>query len=162
MNMTTIQESMITGNRPIRQIVGLAQQLARLADRIPLSLVQLAARLAVAHVFWASAQTKLASFQVTEQLFAYEYQLPLLDPAFAARLATATELIGSLLLAFGLASRIGALMLLGVTAVIQIFVFPQSWPEHFVWASLLLLVLARGGGVFSADYLISRYFAGRN
>jgi putative oxidoreductase len=160
--MTMLHESLNSGSRPIRQIAGLAQQFARLADRIPLSLVQLAARFAVAHVFWASAQTKLASFQVTEQLFAYEYQLPLLDPAFAARLATATELAGSIVLAFGLFSRIGALMLLGVTAVIQIFVFPLNWPDHFLWASLLLLVLARGGGVFSADHLICRYFAGRN
>jgi putative oxidoreductase len=149
--MSIIQDNMHTNSR----ILGLVHDLTGLADRIPLSLVQLAARLSVAHVFWASAQTKLASWQVTEQLFAYEYQLPLLDPALAARLATATELTGSILVAVGLFSRLGALMLLGVTATIQIFVFPQSWPDHALWASLLLLVLARGGGRISADHLLA-------
>jgi putative oxidoreductase len=132
-----------------------------LFEHIPLSLVQLGARLAVARVFWQSAQTKLASWPVTEQLFAYEYNLPLLDPAFAARLATATELVGALLLAFGFASRLGALMLLGVTATIQFFVFPQNWPEHLMWASLLLLIIARGAGVVSFDWAVRKLIAGR-
>lgn len=139
-----------------RVIPALYRKFSRMADHIPLSLVQLTARIAVAHVFWASAQTKLASWQVTEQLFAFEYRLPLLDPAIAARLATAAEITGSLLLFLGLLSRAGALILLGVTATIQIFVFPQNWPDHILWASLLLLVFARGGGVVSVDYAVSR------
>ena len=143
---------------------GLADKLLaipRTLDRIPLSLVQLAARLAVGRVFWASAQTKLASFQVTEQLFAYEYNLPLLDPATAARLATAAELVGAVLLFAGLFTRFGALILLGVTATIQIFVFPGNWPDHALWGSLLALLLARGGGAFSLDYLAGRLFGNR-
>lgn len=147
--------------RPLAGIASLATRAGQLANRMPLSLVQLSARLAVAHVFWASAQTKLASWQVTEQLFAYEYQLPLLDPAFAARLATATEIAGAVMVGLGMLSRLGALMLLGVVAVIQLFVFPQSWPDHLLWASLLLLVLARGGGAISVDYLAMRFFARR-
>ena len=95
--------------------------------RIPLSLVQLAGRVAVAHVFWQSAQTKLASWPVTLQLFAFEYKLPIIDPAVAAPLATAAELIGAVLLFFGLFARLGALMLLGVVATIQIFVYPGHW-----------------------------------
>jgi len=133
-----------------------------LMEKIPLSLVQLAARIAIARVFWQSAQTKLASWQVTEQLFAYEYNLPLLDPALAARLGTAAELVGALLVAFGFASRLGALILLGVTATIQVFVFPQNWPDHLLWASLLLLIIARGPGFMSFDWVIRRLFAGRS
>ena len=98
----------------------------RLADRIPLSLVQLAARVSVAHVFWQSAQSKLASWPVTLQLFAMEYRMPVLDPAVAAPLATAAEITGSVLLFFGLFSRLGALMLLGVVATIQIFVLSRK------------------------------------
>lgn len=137
--------------------LGLAEQ----ANRLPLSIVQLVARIAVARVFWVSAQTKLASWQVTEQLFAYEYQLPLIDPAIAARLATATELTGAVLVFLGMFSRLGALMLLGVTAVIQIFVFPQSWPDHILWAALLLLIFARGAGAISLDHLAVRMLARR-
>ena len=120
--------------------------------------MQLAARVAVAHVFWQSAQTKLASWPVTLQLFAMEYRLPLIDPAIAAPLATAAEIAGSLLIFFGLFARFGALILLGVTATIQIFVYPQSWPDHLLWASLLLLILARGAGIVSLDRLAAQLF----
>jgi putative oxidoreductase len=128
-------------------------------DRIPLSPLQLISRLAIAHVFWNSAQSKLASWPVTEQLFAMEYNVPLLPPEIAAPLATATELVGSILLAFGLLARFGAVALLGVVAVIQLFVFPGNWGEHLVWASLLLFIVLRGAGTFSLDHLIGRYFA---
>lgn len=143
---------------------GLASQfrmLVKQADRIPLSLVQLSARLAVAHVFWNSAQSKLASWPITQQLFAYEYNLPLIDPNTAAVLGTATELAGAVLLALGLFARLGALMLLGVVAVIQLFVFPGHWGEHLLWASLLALVVARGAGVVSLDHLADRAIQAR-
>lgn len=139
-----------------RNLVALARQGIRLGDAVPLSLVQLAARIAVANVFWSSAQTKLASWQVTQQLFAYEYQVPLLDPNHAALLATAAELAGAVMLAFGVFARLGALMLLGVVAVIQLFVFPGHWGEHLAWAALLALIVARGAGTFSVDFLADR------
>jgi putative oxidoreductase len=130
----------------------------RLADAIPLSLVQLAARVAAAHVFWQSAQSKLASWPVTLQLFAMEYRLPLIDPAVAAPLATAAEITGSVLIFFGLFARLGALILLGIVATIQIFVYPENWAEHLLWASLLLLILARGAGMISLDAIAGRLF----
>ena len=133
----------------------------RLADAIPLSLVQLAARVAVAQVFWQSAQTKLASWPVTLQLFAFEYRLPFIDPAVAAPLATAAEIAGAVLVFLGLFARLGALTLLGVVAVIQTFVYPGHWAEHLSWASLLLLVLARGAGVVSLDHVAARTFRRR-
>ena len=128
------------------------------ANRIPLSLPQLAARVALAQVFWNSGQSKLASPEITAQLFAMEYQVPLIPPEIAAPLATATELGGALLLFLGLFTRLGALMLLGMVAVIQIFVYPGHWGEHLMWASMLLLLLARGAGKLSLDYLASRFW----
>lgn len=136
--------------------VGLYKRIIKLPERIPFSLIQLAARVAVAHVFWQSAQTKLASWPVTLQLFANEYNLPFVDPSIAAPLATAAELAGSVLIFLGLFSRVAALMLLGVVSVIQIFVYPESWAEHLLWASLLLLVLTRGAGPLSLDYVAER------
>ena len=133
--------------------------LLHLADRIPLSLVQLASRVAIAHVFWKSAQSKLASWPITQQLFAMEYHVPLLPPDIAALLATATELAGAILIFLGLFARLGALALLGVVTVIQLFVFPGSWAEHLLWASLLLFITARGAGKISLDHLANRYLA---
>ena len=131
--------------------------LLRLAEHIPLSLVQLAGRVAIFHVFWNSAQSKLASWPVTLQLFALEYRVPLLPPDVTAVLATAAELGGAILTVLGLFTRFAALALLGVVAVIQLFVFPGSWAEHLLWASLLLLFVARGAGTFSLDHLALRF-----
>lgn len=143
----------------LTSIPGLYRSVLGLADRIPLSLVQLVGRVAVAHVFWNSAQSKLASWQVTQQLFRMEYHVPLIPPDIAAPLAAATELGGSILLFMGLFARFSACALLGMVAVIQLFVFPGSWGEHLLWASLLLLIVARGAGKISLDHLASRYFS---
>lgn len=151
-NVSTLPSSNISS------IAGTYRSLLGLADRIPLSLVQLAGRIAVAHVFWNSAQSKLASWQVTQQLFQMEYHVPLIPPEIAAPLATATELGGSILLMLGLFARLSACALLGMVAVIQLFVYPGNWGEHLLWASILLLVLARGAGKVSVDHLVSRYF----
>ncbi|WP_353643104.1 DoxX family protein [Mesorhizobium sp. WSM2239] len=153
--MTMTQDMPASGSR---SLIATYRNALNLAGRLPFSLVQLAGRVAVAVVFWQSAQTKLASWPVTLQLFAFEYNLPLISPAIAAPLATAAEIAGAALLFFGLFARIGALMLLGVVAVIQVFVFPGHWAEHLMWASLLLLVFARGAGVVSLDHLAASYF----
>ena len=96
---------------------------------------------------------------MTLQLFAFEYKLPILPPEVAAPLATAAEISGAVLLAFGLLSRLAALMLLGVVATIQVFVYPGHWAEHLLWASVLLLIFSRGAGVFSLDAIVDRFFA---
>ena len=139
--------------------LALYRRAVALAERIPLSLVQLASRIAVAYVFWNSAQSKLASWPITIQLFRMEYQVPVLPPELAATLGTATELTGAILLFLGLFTRLSALALLGLVAVIQVFVYPGHWGEHLLWASLLLLLLARGAGVVSLDHLAKRFFA---
>ncbi|RUW25806.1 DoxX family protein [Mesorhizobium sp. M4B.F.Ca.ET.215.01.1.1] len=151
--MTAISEQ--SSSKPAG-VVGLYKRIIKLPEYLPFSLIQLAARVAVAHVFWQSAQSKLASWPVTLQLFASEYNLPLIDPSIAAPLATTAEITGSVLIFLGLFSRLAALMLLGVVSVIQIFVYPENWAEHLLWASLLFLVLTRGAGVFSLDYVAER------
>lgn len=143
-------------NRRRNTLLTRYQGLLMQADRLPLSLTQLAGRIAVAHVFWQSAQSKLASWVVTQQLFAFEYKLPILPPDVAATLATAAEISGAVLLAVGFCSRLAALMLLGVVSTIQIFVYPGHWAEHLLWASVLLLILGRGPGVVSIDHFVKR------
>jgi putative oxidoreductase len=133
---------------------------ASLLDRIPQSLISLAARIFPAAVFWMSGQTKVEGWHVTDNaiaLFRDEYALPLIDPALAARFAAFSEHFFPLLLVLGLFSRIAALALLTMTAIIEIFVYPDAWPTHGVWATCLLVVLARGPGVFSLDYLLGRF-----
>ncbi|HZP70703.1 MAG TPA: DoxX family protein [Pseudolabrys sp.] len=128
-----------------------------LAERIPYSMIALASRLAVADVFWRSGRTKVNGFSIREEtfyLFREEYKVPLLPPDLAAYLSTIGEHVFPVLLFLGLASRLSALALFGMTMVIQLFVVPGGWPEHVLWLSLLMLVIARGPGSISLDHLI--------
>jgi len=133
-----------------------------LLGRVPWSLHQLLFRVAIASVFLPAGLLKLASWESTIALFQDEYKVPLLPPVIAATMATTFELGCSSLLIAGLATRLATLPLLGQIATIQLFVYPQAWHEHLVWASILLFVLTRGGGTISADHLLYRWFGLRS
>jgi putative oxidoreductase len=133
-----------------------------LAERIPQSLILLTARIAIANIFWRSAQTKINGLSIREEtffLFREEYKVPLLPPDLAAYLATAAELTLPILLVIGLATRLSALGLFAMTLVIQFFVIPGGWPEHLLWFALLGLIVARGPGAFSLDHMIWNHTA---
>jgi len=134
----------------------------RALDRIPYWLIAIPLRLAVAEVFWSSALTHVASWPTTLYQFANDYQVPLLPPTLAAYLAVAIEFTAPPLLVLGLATRLVSLVLLGMITVIEIFVYPQAWPTHIQWAAMLLVLLARGPGVVSLDWLVRRYALGRS
>lgn len=118
------------------------------------------ARLGISAVFFLSGRTKVEGLLTikpsTFELFRTEYALPLIPPDIAAHLATYTEHLGPLLLTFGLATRPAATVLLGMTAVIEIFVYPDAWPTHLTWAGLLLPLIANGAGAWSLDHLLRR------
>jgi putative oxidoreductase len=133
--------------------------LARVRDRleaVPYTLLALPLRLAVATVFWMSGMTKLANWDTAVALFTDEYRVPLLPPELAAYLAAGIELSMPVLLVLGLLTRPAAVVLLGMTAVIEIFVYPQAWPTHIQWAAMLLVLLCRGPGALSIDHWLWR------
>lgn len=129
-----------------------------LARAVPQDLLLLAARFALAAIFWQSGRTKVeGGLTVSDNavaLFADEYKLPLLSPEVGAHLAAYAEHLFPVLLVLGLATRGSALALLGMTAVIQIFVYPAAWPTHLSWAALALLLVRHGGGGLSLDRLL--------
>ncbi|WP_091535730.1 DoxX family protein [Fontimonas thermophila] len=139
----------------------------------PHSLIAFVGRFSIAAVFWLSGQTKVEGLSVNLvdgefhwgwphlsegalELFRTEYRLPLIPPELAAHLAAFAEHLFPLLLLFGLATRFSALGLLAMTAVIQIFVYPDAYPTHGTWAAVLLYLIAKGPGVCSLDHLIAR------
>jgi len=130
--------------------------IARSLERVPLALCQLLFRLAIAGVFLRPGLTKITSWEPTVAMFRDEFKVPVLSPESAAALAATFELGCSLLLIAGLATRLATLPLLAMIAVIQCFVYPNAWPEHLTWASILVFLLTRGAGSISLDRLIAR------
>lgn len=136
-----------------------ARRLIAALDAIPYWPLGLAARVFPAAVFWQSGQTKVAGWHLKRSavaLFQSEYRLPLIDPTLAAYMSATAEHLFPVLLVIGFLTRISAVALLFMTAVIEIFVFPDAWPTHGVWATCFLLIVARGPGVVSLDYLMAR------
>ena len=126
-----------------------------LDEAIPGDLLLLVARVAIAAIFFLSGRTKVEGLLTitdsTFELFRTEYALPLVSPQIAAHAATYSEHLFPALLVMGLFTRPAAAALLGMTLVIEIFVYPDAWPTHLSWAAILLLVVARGGGKWSID-----------
>lgn len=141
---------------PATGIIGLWNRIAgQLNHWISHNLIALAARIAVAAIFFYSARTKVDGLltikDTTFTLFAEDYKVPLLPPEFAAHMATYAEHLFPVLLVLGLLTRLSAAALLGMTAVIQIFVYPDAWPTHLTWAVPMLYLIGRGGGAWTVD-----------
>lgn len=148
----------------IKKILLMIDKYARM---IPAGLPLLGARLAIFVVFWRSVQTKITGWTVFDQhlafwnlggstkiVFQYEYGI---SSDFLIYAGTLAEFFFPLMLLFGIFTRLGALGLLGVTAVIQFAVYPDAWlGAHMFWAALLFVILREGGGQFSLDYILTR------
>ncbi len=142
-------------------LVARLDRLRRVARRFPLSLIELGMRMAVGATFFRSGVLKLQSFDTAIALFRDEYRLPLLPPELAAYLGTAVELSAPVLLVLGLFARAAAAALLAMTLTIQFLVYPENWPEHLMWASILAYVLSRGAGALSIDRIVAFNLFGR-
>jgi len=164
---------------PPTPIVGLIGSIVTLFSRIPDSLIALIGRFSIAAIFWKSGQTKIEGFAVdlvagefqfgwpqlsdsALELFRSEYRLPLLPPELAAPLAAFGEHVFPILILLGLATRFSSLALLIMTLTIQIFVYPDAYPTHGVWATVLLVLIARGPGVISLDHWLDKRYAARS
>ena len=137
------------------------QLLAKVAATLfPPSLLLLIQRLGIAAVFFMSGRTKIADgswFTISDgafELFRTDYALPFLSPVPATYASTISEHLFPILLTLGLFTRVSAGALLVMTAVIEIFVYPDAWPTHLSWAGLLLPLIAFGGGKLSLDKLL--------
>ncbi len=137
----------------------------RLSGALPEGIALLFTRVALAGIFWRSARTKVEEgslltikdttfFQFSDAPF---NQVPVLNGDLGAYVTTYMEHLLPILLLFGLATRLGALGVLAMTMVIQIFVFPEMavwWQTHILWVAMALVLIVRGGGLFSLDRLI--------
>jgi putative oxidoreductase len=142
-----------------------SQLTERLSALTPDALLSIGARLSLGAIFFMSGRTKVEGFlTVTDgayALFRDEYKVPLVPPEIAAPMAAYAEHLLPVLLVVGLFTRLSALGLLGMTLVIQLFVYPDAWPTHLSWATLALFLVGRGAGPISLDrWLWSRMGSG--
>lgn len=126
-------------------------------------LTMLFVRIALGGIFWRSGRTKvdegswLSVSDTAKFLFEEEYKNVPLPAEFAAYMATYAEHLFPLLLFIGLFTRLSALALLGMTMVIQIFVYPEAWwSVHIIWVALALVLIVRGPGAISVDALLAK------
>jgi putative oxidoreductase len=127
------------------------------------NLTLLFTRIVLAGVFWRSGRTKVDEgswFSISDNtyfLFQEEYKGVPLPSDLAAVMATVSEHLFPILLVLGLFTRLSALALLGMTLVIQIFVYPEAWWQvHSLWVAMALVLIVRGGGSISLDAPLAR------
>lgn len=153
--MHTLAPPSLDRSTPISRWNALADRIGALLGHSFLALV---ARLSIAAIFFQSGRTKVEGFLTitngTYELFETEYKLPLIPPEIAAHMSAYVETFVPMLLVLGLATRLSAFVLLGMTTIIEIFVYPDAWPTHLSWAAILLYLIARGGGRVSVDHAI--------
>lgn len=145
-------------------------------DAIPYAPVALFLRVVAAHPFFVSGQTKIEGPTIGAKIFGWdltmqipltlrdatialfeeEYKLPLISPDIAAHLTAGLEFLLPIMLAVGLATRLSAVALLGMTMVIQFFIYPDAWwSVHAYWAALLCALISKGPGAISLDEFLS-------
>tara|TARA_R110000782_G_scaffold155385_2_gene247623 strand:+ start:166 stop:633 length:468 start_codon:yes stop_codon:yes gene_type:complete len=152
----------MTDTAIVAPTTGVHALIARLTTRaeslIPPWLLGLTVRFGIASVFFLSGRTKVDGvLHITDgtyYLFAEEYRVPFIPSDIAAHLATWSEHLFPILLVLGLLTRVSALGLLGMTLVIQTFVYPGAWATHLTWAGLLLYLVRYGAGSVSVDRLL--------
>ncbi len=142
---------------------------------IPYAVVALVLRVAIARVFFLDGQIRVDGMPVSLDLHGFDFSfvvplqvkaltytsfltgyLPLPVPAGLVAYAVAgAEFLLPILLVIGFGTRIAALGLLAVTALMQIYVMPEAlWSAHIYWASILLVLISCGPGQLSIDHFI--------
>ena len=144
----------------------LGERARHLSDRFLSPLALFALRLPVAYAFWRSGRTRVEGWNIFDlsdsQAYLFEYEFGLPFPELMAHVTAISEHLLPLAVVLGLFTRLGALGMLVMTMVIQIFVYPDAWTSlHMYWAAILLAVLALGPGKLSLDHLLHRHLKGR-
>jgi len=172
---TRTEKLSVTATADAGLIAGLIRRFISVVQRIPNTLLAFVARFSIAAVFWKSGETKIQGFAVdivnreftlgwprlsdsVVDLFRDEYHLPLVPPEIAATLAATAEHLFPVLILLGLATRLSALALLGMTMTIQLFVYSDAYPTHGTWAAVLLYLMVHGPGKLSLDHWIARRY----
>ena len=152
----------------MRAFVQFLSRLTEFGISIANGLMPLMLRLALAVPFLKSGLTKWSGFlelsPSAEFLFEDEFKLHILGSTFdlpapdlLALADGVIEIASPVFLIVGLATRLNAFVLLGMTGVIQLVV-PDGWANfHLPWAAMAIAIIAVGPGRVSIDAWIKRH-----
>lgn len=131
-----------------------------LADRFGTPFLYLFFRLYVAEDFFRSGIGRLRDFlngRWDTQIFLFEMEHPVpgFDPALAASVTMAGELLLPILVVLGLFTRFGAVGLFIMALVIQITY--QAHFQHILWMSMMAVIFIKGPGVLSLDHFLIKW-----
>lgn len=148
--------------------LALLDRTEHLAEKLfPVSLASLVLRLALAVPFFKSGLTKWDGFlnisDTPELLFTEEFKLHIFGavydypfPKLMAWGSSLGEIILPVLVVLGLGTRLAALGLLFMTALIQLTI-PDGWANfHLPWAAMAIAIIVLGPGKISLDWLLRR------
>ena len=126
-----------------------------LLARIPTDFIAMVARVSVSTVFLRSGMLKLDGWNdgTTLALFTDEYKLPFIAPKGGRLPGDDGGIDASAFCSCGFMTRYAALSLLCMTLVIEVFVYPDAFDTHGVWAVSLLFLMKYGAGTLSVDAL---------
>jgi NADH dehydrogenase/putative oxidoreductase len=129
----------------------------RVIERSAKPFVDLAMRLWLAQAFFVSAVVKLSNWGNALYLSAHEYPVSWMSPVTAAYVGVSIELVGSLLVAFGLATRFAALASLALVVVVHANYLAIDL--NLLQAALFGWLVVNGAGAASLDRLLRRGLA---
>lgn len=139
------------------EAIGWLWTVFRFAERSLGPIVDLLIRLWLAHSFFVSGILKIANWDTALTLSRLEYPVSWMDPVTAAYIGVTIELLGSILLSVGLATRLAALSMLILSLVIQFQYIALD--QQLFWAALFAYFAVRGAGPLSFDQGLSRGLA---
>jgi NADH dehydrogenase/putative oxidoreductase len=114
-------------------------------------------RLWLVQAFWLEGMYLTLNWDTALTLARQAWPVPVLDPTFAAWLGVAVELAGAVLLALGLGTRMGALLLLALSLA-NYFLY-QALAVTLFKAVLLAWYAVAGPGPLALDRLLGRGLA---
>ena len=148
--------SLVTRVGVLSQVIEFGAEFVHYSERFIGPFADLLTRWWLAQAFFVSGILKLADWNTALYLAANEYPVSWLDPVAAAWLGAGTEVIGALMLALGLGTRLAALPMLVLSAVTQANYVPRD--ATLLMAALLAGYVVRGAGPLALDRAISAGF----
>lgn len=146
----------------MEKLVSLVEWAVGLLSKFPHIILASLARFVVGLQFYKSGILKFDGWfnisDTTIYLFTEEFSGVPIPPVLGAHMAGYAEVTFGVFLLVGFASRFSALALLGLTAVIEIFVYPEAYILHGLWAVALLYVIKYGPCMISVDHFVKKMF----